>query len=141
TPLVLTMVAQAGLPPAPYLLAVCMASNAGSVATFTGNPQNMIIQGASQLPYAQFAAYMALPAAVSTAVVIAVLLIAFGKDLPPQPFVLPQSVPPSDRRLLTTTGLILLAVIVAFFAGLSMAWSAAAGACALILLSGREPRP
>src|ERR1700730_17975044 len=36
--------------PVPYLLAVAMASNAGSAATFTGNPQNMIIGVTSHLP-------------------------------------------------------------------------------------------
>jgi Na+/H+ antiporter NhaD/arsenite permease-like protein len=29
--------------PVPYLLAVAMASNIGSTATITGNPQNMMI--------------------------------------------------------------------------------------------------
>ena len=43
--------------PVPYLLAVAMASNAGSAATFTGNPQNMIIGVASHLPYAEFFAH------------------------------------------------------------------------------------
>ena len=81
TPLVLVVVEDARLPPIPYLLAVCMASNSGSVATFTGNPQNMLIQGASGLSYAGFAAYMALPAVLSTAVVVAGLLFVFRKEL------------------------------------------------------------
>ena len=63
----LAVVEDARLPPLPYLLAVCMGSNSGSVATFTGNPQNMLIQGASRLSYASFAAYMALPALLATA--------------------------------------------------------------------------
>src|ERR1044072_7992273 len=45
--------------PVPYLLAVATASNIGSVATITGNPQNMIIGMASGLPYATFAAALA----------------------------------------------------------------------------------
>ncbi|MHB8875452.1 MAG: ArsB/NhaD family transporter, partial [Myxococcaceae bacterium] len=65
-PLVLVVTDEAKLPPTPYLLALCMASNSGSAATFTGNPQNMLIGGASHLSYASFAAYMALPAALST---------------------------------------------------------------------------
>ena len=36
--------------PTPYLLAIPMASNAGSVATITGNPQNMIIGSISHIP-------------------------------------------------------------------------------------------
>ena len=43
TPLVLDLVRRLKRQPVPYLLAVAMASNAGSVATITGNPQNIII--------------------------------------------------------------------------------------------------
>src|SRR6267142_2699942 len=43
TPLVLDLVTRLNRNPIPYLLAVAMASNIGSTATFTGNPQNMII--------------------------------------------------------------------------------------------------
>ena len=42
--------------PTPYLLAIPMASNAGSVATITGNPQNMIIGSIAHIPYGTFAA-------------------------------------------------------------------------------------
>jgi len=59
TPLVLMLVKNAKLPPLPYLLALCMASNAGSVATFTGNPQNMII-GRAAAGHLGFASYLAL---------------------------------------------------------------------------------
>ena len=43
TPLVLDIVRRLKRNPIPYLLAIAMASNVGSVATITGNPQNMII--------------------------------------------------------------------------------------------------
>jgi Na+/H+ antiporter NhaD/arsenite permease-like protein len=43
TPLVLELVTRLKRNPVPYLLSVAMASNAGSVATITGNPQNMIL--------------------------------------------------------------------------------------------------
>src|SRR5690606_24705357 len=43
TPLVLQVVDDAELPPLPYLLAVAFGANAGSAATPTGNPQNMIV--------------------------------------------------------------------------------------------------
>ncbi|MFX8523823.1 SLC13 family permease, partial [Acinetobacter baumannii] len=62
--------------PMPYLLAVAMASNVGSVATITGNPQNMIIGTVSGLSYGGFAAALApvaLTGAVMTAVLIAVV--------------------------------------------------------------------
>jgi Na+/H+ antiporter NhaD/arsenite permease-like protein len=40
---VLDLVARLKRNPVPYVLAIPMASNVGSTATITGNPQNMII--------------------------------------------------------------------------------------------------
>ncbi len=54
-PLVLELTLRMGRKPAPYLLAVAMASNVGSTATITGNPQNIMIGSFSQIPYATFA--------------------------------------------------------------------------------------
>jgi Na+/H+ antiporter NhaD/arsenite permease-like protein len=59
TPLVLEIVLALGRNPVPYLLAVAMASNVGSVATITGNPQNMMIGIFSGIPYRHFAAKLA----------------------------------------------------------------------------------
>jgi Na+/H+ antiporter NhaD/arsenite permease-like protein len=59
--------------PVPYLLAVAMASNAGSAATFTGNPQNMIIGVTSHLAYAEFFARLAPAAAVALALTIGLI--------------------------------------------------------------------
>ena len=50
-PLVLELTLGLGRNPVPYLLAVAMASNVGSTATITGNPQNMMIGSFSQIPY------------------------------------------------------------------------------------------
>jgi Na+/H+ antiporter NhaD/arsenite permease-like protein len=55
TPLVLKLTLALGRSPAPYLLAVAMASNVGSTATITGNPQNIMIGSFSHIPYANFA--------------------------------------------------------------------------------------
>lgn len=140
TPLVLAAVDDARLPPAPYLLAVCMASNAGSVATFTGNPQNMLIQGASNLSYAGFAAYMALPAVVATAVVVGSLLLVFRAELPSVKFQPQPPPPPIDRPLMAITLSVVVGVVAAFFAGFPMGWSALAGAAVVMTLSRREPR-
>ncbi|WP_338866373.1 SLC13 family permease [Myxococcus stipitatus] len=139
-PLVLATVEDARLPPAPYLLAVCMGSNSGSVATFTGNPQNMLIQGASGLSYASFAAYMALPALLSTAIVAGALLFIFRKELSSARFDPHPPPPPVDRGLMAMTLVVMTGVVVAFFAGLPMSWSALAGASLVMALSRREPR-
>ena len=47
TPLVLEVSAALGIRPMPYLLALATAANIGSVATLTGNPQNMLVGVAS----------------------------------------------------------------------------------------------
>jgi Na+/H+ antiporter NhaD/arsenite permease-like protein len=64
TPLVLELTLSLKRKPTPYLLAVAMASNIGSAATITGNPQNIMIGSFSHLPYLQFASALA-PVAVS----------------------------------------------------------------------------
>ena len=49
----------------PYLLAVAMGSNIGSVATLTGNPQNMLIGSYSGIAYGTFARALAPVAAAA----------------------------------------------------------------------------
>jgi Na+/H+ antiporter NhaD/arsenite permease-like protein len=140
TPLVLVTAEDAEVPPAPYLLGLCMASNAGSAATFTGNPQNMLIGVASEIPYATFAGYMALPALLSTAIVFGMLAWTFRRELPRRTFTARPPPPPVDRRLLALTLGVLGAVVAAFFAGLPMSWSAIAGAAVVMALSTLPPR-
>src|SRR6476659_10474928 len=59
TPLVLEITRRLGRNPVPYLLAVAMSSNIGSVATVTGNPQNMMIGTFSGISYRAFTAALA----------------------------------------------------------------------------------
>ena len=59
TPFVLHLTRRLSLPPIPYLVAVATASNIGSVATITGNPQNMLIGSLSGIPYVVFLAHLA----------------------------------------------------------------------------------
>ncbi len=64
TPLIIELTAMAGAPPIPFLLALATASNIGSAATITGNPQNMIVAGFAHLGYGAFAMRVA-PAALA----------------------------------------------------------------------------
>jgi Na+/H+ antiporter NhaD/arsenite permease-like protein len=59
--------------PVPYLLAVAMASNIGSTATITGNPQNMLIGSFSHIPYASFASALT-PVALLGLILLIVLI-------------------------------------------------------------------
>jgi Na+/H+ antiporter NhaD/arsenite permease-like protein len=53
-PLVVGMTRRLSLPPVPYLVALATAANVGSVATLTGNPQNMLVGSFSTLTYRGF---------------------------------------------------------------------------------------
>jgi Na+/H+ antiporter NhaD/arsenite permease-like protein len=58
TPFTLIATRRMGLRPLPYLLAVATASNIGSVATITGNPQNILVGSLSGIPYVTFLAHL-----------------------------------------------------------------------------------
>jgi len=73
-PLVLELTLALGRRPAPYLLAVAMASNVGSTATITGNPQNIMIGSFSHIPYSKFA--LALGPVALAGLIVTVALIA-----------------------------------------------------------------
>jgi Na+/H+ antiporter NhaD/arsenite permease-like protein len=74
TPLVLDLVTQLRRNPVPYLLAIAMASNIGSTATITGNPQNMIIGSLSHIPYGAFSFSLAPIAGIG--LLLAMMLLA-----------------------------------------------------------------
>jgi Na+/H+ antiporter NhaD/arsenite permease-like protein len=73
-PLVLELTLALGRRPVPYLLGVAMASNVGSTATITGNPQNIMIGSFSHIPYSKFA--LALGPVALVGLVVTVALIA-----------------------------------------------------------------
>ncbi len=105
--------------PVPYLLAVAMASNIGSTATITGNPQNMMIGSFSQIPYAQFTASLAPVALVG--LVLSFVLIALlhhGEFAGGARLVAEPPPPVRTHRVLTLRALVAAAVLIAlFFAG------------------------
>lgn len=61
----------------PYLLALAIASNIGSVATITGNPQNIVIGSVSHTPYTDFAAVLAPVAAIGLVIAAAFVLVLY----------------------------------------------------------------
>ena len=74
TPIVMQVVRALGRNPVPYLVATATASNCGSVATITGNPQNMVIGAMSKISYPAFAAALAPVAAFGLVAVVVVVL-------------------------------------------------------------------
>ena len=81
TPLVLHIARQLNVNPKPQLIGLALASNVGSVATLTGNPQNMIIGGLSQISYLRFAAKLAPIAIVGLIVSYLLTVLLFRSEL------------------------------------------------------------
>ena len=80
TPLVLEITARLRRNPIPYLLAVAMASNIGSTATITGNPQNMMIGSFSHIDYRTFAGRLAPIAAIGLALTVGVIALVYRRE-------------------------------------------------------------
>ncbi len=80
TPLVLELVVTLRRNPVPYLLAIAMASNIGSSATITGNPQNIMIGSFSAIPYGSFLAALAPVALAGLAVTLLLIAGAYRKE-------------------------------------------------------------
>jgi Na+/H+ antiporter NhaD/arsenite permease-like protein len=141
TPLVVDLVRRLDRNPVPYLLAVAMASNAGSVATITGNPQNMIVGSLSRIPYGRFAG--ALSPVAAAALVMTVVLIALiyrrefltGGRFP----ALKEETPHYHGPLVVKSVLVTLAMVGFFFAGFPVAEIAIVGGA--LLLFTRRVKP
>jgi Na+/H+ antiporter NhaD/arsenite permease-like protein len=118
TPLVAEVTLALRRRPVPYLLAVAMASNIGSTATITGNPQNIIIGSLSHIPYAAFAAALSPVAASGLAMLAALLLVAHPREFLTRERLVPPPVRVRWNRWLLGESLAAAAVMVAlFFAG------------------------
>lgn len=134
TPLVLEIVKRLGCRPVPYLLATAMASNIGSVATITGNPQNMIIGSLSHIPYGVFAMRLAPVAAIGLLCTVILIAAAWPAEflvrarLAAEPVRVQVSLPLVRKTLGVTVGL-----IAAFFLGVPPAEAAMVGGGLLLL--------
>ncbi|HEY1497526.1 MAG TPA: anion transporter [Candidatus Solibacter sp.] len=118
TPLVLEITRRLGRRPVPYLLAVAMASNIGSVATITGNPQNMMIGSFSHIPYRTFAAALAPVAAAGLAITVAVIALLYRAEFRGASHLVVEHPTVRVNRVLLAKSLAISgAMIVLFFAG------------------------
>lgn len=139
TPLVVAVMVRGKLPLPPYLLALAMSANLGSVATLVGNPQNMIIGHLSGIPFLRFSAALLPVVVAGLAIQYAVLSFGFRKTLARAVIHRSETQPrPLDRRLLTMTFAVLGLVFVGFVAGLNLAWTALAGGALVMVLARRD---
>ena len=127
--------------PVPYLLAVAMASNAGSAATFTGNPQNMIIGVSSHLAYTDFAGKLAPAAAVALALTAGLIILFYRKEFSTAfNMSVKETLPRHHPRQLTKGLLVTFGVIASFFMGLPIAEAALIGGSLLLMSRAVNPR-
>jgi len=103
-PFVLSTTRRLRLPPLRYLLAVATASNIGSVATITGNPQNMLIGSYSGISYRDFLLHLGPVAAGGLLLNWLILHLNRSVDLSPnlaeeQPALTVRGEPSSQGRL------------------------------------------
>lgn len=118
TPLVLEITEALRRNPVPYLLAVAMASNIGSVATITGNTQNMMIASFSQISYRYFLATLAPVAAAGLILVVVAIFLAYRREFATPEQVLVAKRPVRVNHWLMWKSLTAsLGMIVMFFAG------------------------
>jgi Na+/H+ antiporter NhaD/arsenite permease-like protein len=139
-PIVVDVTRQLRLPPVPYLVALATAANVGSVATLTGNPQNMLIGSFSGISYRAFLLRELPVAVVGLAVVYVVLRVGYGRQLPAALEVasLHERFPVHDP-LMVKTLLVVLIMLGAFLAGVPIALVAITGAAYTLLTRRVKP--
>lgn len=137
TPLVLHLCGRLKRPPIPYLVGLATASNIGSVATITGNPQNIIIGSLSHISYLRFAARLAPVAAIGLLLNFAVVALVYRGTLGGLVEAGPEegetSGPRVHRGLLLKSVAVTLVAVVLFFVGAPIALVALVAAGVLML--------
>jgi Na+/H+ antiporter NhaD/arsenite permease-like protein len=140
-PFVLGVTRRMRLRPLPYLLAVATASNIGSVATITGNPQNMLIGSFSGIRYYDFLFHLGPVAIAGLLINWVVLHWIHMRNIDMQPQAAERiPLPALDLSHLTKPVIVVTAVVVGFFLGIPPAMAAALGAAGLLISRTLEPR-
>jgi len=142
TPLVLHMARALGRPPVPYLIAVATASNIGSTATITGNPQNILIGSLSGISYTAFMLRLAPVAVIGMFVDWLVIRRMYLRGAIDHVAVAPALSSPvfPHERLRAKPVVVLVGVLIGFLAGVPPAMVAAVGAALLLITRTVEPR-
>lgn len=141
-PLVLQICREFSKKPAPYLLALATASNVGSAASVTGNPQNILIGSVSRISYLDFLGHLGPVAVIGLFITWLVLHLIYFRGRPQEAPVppAPQHAIVFDRsRLIFPVGITLL-VLAGFFFGAPPALVAAFGAAILLMYPRFNPR-
>lgn len=139
-PFVLTVTRRMKLAPLPYLLAVATGSNVGSVATITGNPQNMLVGSLSGIKYMDFLLHLGPVALVGLFLNWAVLHWVHMRRPVQLVSAEPIPLPPLDLSRLTKPAIVVAVVMIGFLVGVPPAMMAALGAAAMLITRTIDPR-
>ncbi len=139
-PIVLDLARQLRLPPVPYLIALATAANVGSVATLTGNPQNMLVGSFSGISYRAFLLREAPVAVIGLGLVFLVIWLMYRRQLP-------DALPAANLEdrfavhypLIIKTLAAVAVMLVAFLAGVPIAVVAIGGAAYTLLTRRVNP--
>nr|WP_211175925.1 anion transporter [Brasilonema sp. UFV-L1] len=141
TPLTLSLTQALNLNPLPYLLALAGATNIGSVATLSGNPQNILIASFSGISYIDFLRTLAPVALIGLAIQVGLLWLLYPEVRSTQPseqLLLGKGrifKPLYQKTIIITTGL-----LIAFAVGLPLAVSALVAASLLLMTRRIKPQ-
>src|SRR6201998_830742 len=140
-PFVLSITRKMKVQPLPHLLAVATASNIGSVATITGNPQNMLIGSFSGIRYYDFILHLGPVAIIGLFFNWAVLHWMHMRDIKLQQETEEKiPLPALDLSHLRKPVIVVTVVVIGFFMSVPPAMMAALGAAALLITRTLEPR-
>jgi Na+/H+ antiporter NhaD/arsenite permease-like protein len=140
-PFALAATRRMGLKPLPYLLAVATASNIGSVATITGNPQNMLIGSFSGLGYRYFLLRLGPVALIGLLLDWLLIGQLFGGEHVPEVAAgIPDVAAHIELRSLRSPAIVVALVLAGFLGGVPPAMMAAIGAALMLITSTRNPR-
>lgn len=139
TPFLLSICRNLNLNPKPFLIALCMSSNIGSVATLTGNPQNIIIGNAGNLSYSTFFIKM-FPVSIAGFLILYITIFLFYKEDFKKDISVKTSFKIRYNRALTLKTLIVTSFVILFFMiGFPMELVALGAGCFLLITRRIKP--
>lgn len=141
-PLLLSICKRMNLRPLPYLLALATASNIGSTATITGNPQNILIGSVSGISYRSFVAQLGPIALLGLFVDWALLHLLFLRNdsVGAHPLHEESTFAKPAKSYLAWPVTVTVGVLAGFLMGFPPPLVAAAGGALLLVQRHKEPK-